>query len=308
LPDGELSSLRSAFPGCQFHRGREEPDPEWLKLAEVVFADRPLENELLARLERLRWLQITWAAAYRFYRPSLMERPVQITTCRGIHGKTFSEFGLAAIFALAKQLPHCFAAQAARRWEAIVPRDVGGQTLGIVGLGTVGLELAQKASALGMRVVATKRQVGTKPPFVDELGPPEALHELLAQSDFVVLSLPDVAATERFFGEPEFRAMKASAYLINLAPKQAIAEELLIRALKEGWIAGAALDALPREPLPPESELWALPNVLISPRIAGTPMGGRTNWEAIFAIFRDNLSRFLVGERLHNLVDKQLGY
>jgi len=280
-------------------------DAAWLEGVNVLFTDHPLSNELAEQMTSLKWVHITWAAAYHFFRPSIVERPVQITTTRGIQGIPFSEFGLACLFALAKKLPEVWRDQARHHWGRPMPEQIAGKTLFIVGLGSVGTELAQKAQALGMHVIATKRTVETKPPFVEELRTPEALHELLPLADFVVLSLPDIAETEWFIGEDDLRLMKRSAYLINLEPKQAIAESALVRALKEGWIAGAALDALPREPLPPDSELWDLPNVIISPRIADA---AEPPWDLRMPIFLNNLRRFATGEPLADVVDKQRGY
>ncbi|MGH9819678.1 MAG: NAD(P)-dependent oxidoreductase, partial [Pyrinomonadaceae bacterium] len=178
-------------------------------------------------------------------------------------------------------------------------------TLGIVGLGTVGNELARKAEALGMRVIATKRTVTEKPDYVDQLGAGDFLPELLAQSDYVVLLLASVPSTFNIIGENELRRMKKTAYLINLTGGRAIDEALLVRALKENWIAGAALDAFARQPLPEDSELWNLPNVMITPRIAGITS---QKWTALLPIFSENLRRFIAREPLQNLVDKELGY
>jgi phosphoglycerate dehydrogenase-like enzyme len=212
---------------------------------------------------------------------------------------------LACIFALAKKLPQCWENQRRKSWERVEPEELEGKTLGILGLGTVGSELARKAKALGLRVVATKRTVGTKPPYVDELGGPEFLPHLLPQADFLVLCLASVPSTERILGERELRAMKRSAYLINLTAGKAVEEKLLALALKEGWIAGAALDAFASQPLSPHSELWGLLNVIISPRIAGA---AAQKWELLMPIFAENLRRFLAGEKLLNLVDKERGY
>jgi phosphoglycerate dehydrogenase-like enzyme len=186
-----------------------------------------------------------------------------------------------------------------------VPFEIEGKTLGIVGLGTVGVELGRKAKALGMRVLATKRTATAKPDYVDELGTPEFLPQLLAQSDFVVLLLASVPSTFNIIGETELRKMKSSAYLINLTGGRAIEEPLLVRALKERWIAGAVLDAFARQPLPADSELWNLPNVIITPRIAGITS---QKWSALLPVFAENLRRFIGGEPLDNLVDKDLGY
>ena len=232
-------------------------------------------------------------------------RPIQVTGSKGIHGGVFSEFALAAIFALAKKLPQCMEAQRQAKWQRLIPEEVAGKTLGIVGLGTVGSELAVKAKALGLRVIAAKRTLTPKPLAVDELGPPEFLSVLLPQADFVVLCLASVPSTENIIGERELRSMKKSAYLINLTGGKTIEEGLLIRALKERWIAGAALDAFWRQPLPEDSELWRLPNVIISPRIGGLT---EQKWPPLLPIFAENLRRFIAGEPLRNLVDKKLGY
>lgn len=147
--------------------------------------------------------------------------------------------------------------------------------------------------------------VFTDEPLSDELGGPEFLPHLLPQSDFLVLCLASVPSTERILRERELRAMRRSAYLINLTGGKAIEETLLVRALKEKWIAGAALDAFARQPLPPDSELWDLPNVIISARVAGA---AAMKWELLIPIFADNLRCFLAGEPLRNLVDKERGY
>jgi phosphoglycerate dehydrogenase-like enzyme len=144
-----------------------------------------------------------------------------------------------------------------------------------------------------------------KPDYVDELGTHDFLPRLLAESDFAVLLLASVPSTFNIIGENELRMMKQSAYLINLTGGRAIEETLLVRALKEGWIAGAVLDAFARQPLPEDSELWDLPNVIITPRIAGITS---QKWPALLPIFSENLRRFIAGEPLQNLVDKELGY
>jgi phosphoglycerate dehydrogenase-like enzyme len=305
LPDEWVRQLQDSMPACEFRRATDaEADPAWLQEVAVVYAGMPLSDDLVQRMPRLQWVHAAWAAVGRFLVPAMMERPIQVSSSKGIHGPPFAEYGLACIFALARELPRYCQDQAARRWAPATPPMVAGQTLGIIGLGTIGRELAWRAKALGMRVIATKATVDGKPDFVDALGPPDYLPTLLREADFVVLSAPDVPSTFNLLGEAELRLMKPTAYLINIAPKQAVREELLVRALREGWIGGAALDALPREPLPPESELWGLPNVLITPRVAGPEF----QWDRLLPIFTRNLECFLAGEPLPNGVDKAKGY
>ena len=306
LPEKDLSLLRSDFSSCEL---MTEPDDaigtEQLQRIEGVFTKEALPESLVQQMPRLKWLHVTRGGVNTYLTPSVKARPIQVTGSKGIHGTVFSEFALACILMLAKRLPDCIAAQREKRWQKLAPIEIEGKTLGIVGLGTAGSALARKAKTLGMRVLATKRTSTIKPEFVDRLGTPEFLPQLLAESDFVVLLLASVSSTFNIIGENELRRMKPTAYLINLTGGRSIEETLLVRALNEGWIAGAVLDAFTRQPLPKDSELWTLRNVIITPRIAGIPS---EKWPALLPIFRENLGRFLTGEPLQNVVDKDLGY
>lgn len=270
LPDSEFASLHKSVPGCEFYRGTSlETDEQQLRQINGVFTEEALPDDLTAKMTDLKWLHVTRGGVSVYLTADVKRRPIQVTSSKGIHGPAFSEFALACIFALAKKLPECWEGQNHKKWQKLLPEDLEGKTLGIVGLGTVGAALARKATALGFKVIATKRTATAKPDFVDEIGGPEYLPILLQRSDFVVLSLASVPTTDNIIGEKELRAMKKSAYLINLTGGRVIEEKLLARALKERWIAGAALDAFPRQPLPEDSELWRLPNVMITPRIGG---------------------------------------
>ena len=306
LPEKDLSLLRSDFSSCEL---MTEPDDaigtEQLQRIEGVFTEEVLPESLVQQMPRLKWLHVTRGGVNAYLTPSVKARPIQVTGSKGIHGTVFSEFALACILMLAKRLPDCIAAQREKRWQKLAPIEIEGKTLGIVGLGTAGSALARKAKTLGMRVLATKRTSTIEPEFVDRLGTPEFLPQLLAESDFVVLLLASVSSTFNIIGENELRRMKPTAYLINLTGGRSIEETLLVRALNEGWIAGAVLDAFTRQPLPKDSELWTLRNVIITPRIAGIPS---EKWPALLPIFRENLGRFLTGEPLQNVVDKDLGY
>jgi phosphoglycerate dehydrogenase-like enzyme len=298
-----MRELKTAFPNVEFLNG----DAGESKAAETdaVFTEESLPDELVARMPKFRWLHVTRGGLNAYLTPAVKSRPIQLTGSKGIHGRSFTEFALASIFALAKKLPECWDAQKQKKWQRVSTDEVAGKTLGIVGLGTIGSELAQKAKCLGMRVLATKRTVDGKPDYVDELGGPDFLPKLLPQADFVTLCLASIPSTSDIIGEPELRSMKKSAYLINLTGGKSIDEKLLTRALKEKWIAGAALDAFAKQPLAQDSELWNLPNVMITARVAGA---AAQKWELLLPIFKDNLRRFVAGEKLRNLVDKELGY
>ena len=306
LPEKDLSLLRSDFSSCELMTEPEDAiGTEQLQRIEGVFTEEVLPESLVQQMPRLKWLHVTRGGVNAYLTPSVKARPIQVTGSKGIHGTVFSEFALACILMLAKRLPDCIAAQREKRWQKLAPIEIEGKTLGIVGLGTAGSALARKAKTLGMRVLATKRTSTIKPEFVDQLGTPEFLPQLLAESDFVVLLLASVPSTFNIIGENELRRMKPTAYLINLTGGRSIEETLLVRALNEGWIAGAVLDAFTRQPLPKDSELWTLRNVIITPRIAGITS---EKWPALLPIFRENLGRFLTGEPLQNVVDKDLGY
>ena len=306
LPERELASLQQEAPDCDLRQEDDDTiDPQWLREVDGVFTEDPMPDSLVQQMPNLKWLHVTRGGANAYLTPTVKARPIQVTGSKGIHGTVFSEFALACILALVKKLPECMEAQKQKKWQKLTPVEIEGKTLGIVGLGTAGAALARKAKALGLRVIATKRTATVKPTYVDALGKPEFLPRLLSESDFVVLLLASVPSTQNIIGERELRSMKKSAYLINLTGGQAVEEKLLVRALKEHWIAGAALDAFPRQPLPTDSELWNLPNVIVSPRIGGLT---EEKWPPLLPIFIDNLKRFVAGEPLHNVVDKELGY
>ena len=306
IPEDEAAGLGQRHPEIDFVGGEEEV-PEDLGDVEAIFTQLPVPDEIVRQMGRLRWVHLQHGGAAGYLTPTIMERPIDVTTSGGIAAVPFAEFGIACILTLAKRLPDCWQAQRELRWdESLRPQDIEGTTLCVLGLGAIGSELARKAKALGMRVVATKRHIGDVPDYVDELAPPEELLGLLARSDYVVLCLPSVE--KDIMGEQELMAMKPGSYLVNMTGRQSIPDEdALIRALKEGPIAGAVLNtfASSRRELSTDSELWRLPNVVITPRTAG-PSG--TQWHRVIPLFEDNLGRFLDGRPLLNVVDKVLGY
>ena len=306
IPAEEAAGLEQRHPEIDFVGGEEEV-PEDLGGVEAIFTRDPVPDEVLRQMGKLRWVHLQHGGAAGYLTPTVMERPIDVTTSTGVAAVPFAEFGIACILTLAKRLPECWQAQQEQRWdESLTPQEIEGKTLCVMGLGAIGSELARKAKALGMRVVATKRHVGDVPDYVDELGPPELLLDLLARSDYVVLCLPSVE--KDIMGERELMAMKPGSYLINMTGRQSISDEpALVRALRDGPIAGAVLNTFAsggRE-LPADSELWRLPNVVITPRTAG-PSG--TQWHRVIPLFEDNLARFLDGAPMRNVVDKVLGY
>jgi phosphoglycerate dehydrogenase-like enzyme len=207
----------------------------------------------------------------------------------------------------AKKAPLCFQMQQKHEWKRFMPSVLRSKTVGIVGLGSIGREVARLSRAFGMRVVATRRSVrkARRAGYADLLLPSGQLKQLLSESDYVVIATPLTPETTGLIGEAELRAMKPTACLINIARGGIVDEEALIRALKEKWIAGAGLDVTAREPLPADSPLWELDNVILSPHIAG---GMEDYVMQATELFCDNLRRYLDGRKLRNVINKKKGY
>lgn len=260
--------------------------------------------EALGRARRLRWIQLTSAGAEQLLPARGQLAGVVVTNTRGIHAALMADYALATMVMLNMHFPRFFADQQARRWEQRLAVPLAGQTLGVVGAGAIGGEIARRAAGFGMRVVAVKRTPGPVDGAV-EVVTADQLPGVLPRSDFVVLVVPVTAATHRLIGERELRAMKPTAHLVNIARGSVVDEAALARALGEGWIAGAALDVFEEEPLSPASPLWGLPNAILTPHVAGEPADYARR---VAEIFIDNVARWRRGEPLHNVVDFERGY
>jgi len=269
-----------------------------LPRADVVLAFQfPLDA--LPTATRLRWIQIT-SAGTEFLEP-MHDRlgHLVVTNARGLHAAPIADYVMAALPMLFSDFPAYFRNQQARTWQrrAVVPLE--GKTLGIVGLGAIGQEIARRAGRSGMNVLGV-RHSGAPAPHVAEVYRPDALQAFLPRCDVVVLVVPDTSRTRAMIGAAELAAMKRSAFLINVGRGSAIDEPALVEALTGNVIAGACLDVFAVEPLPPTSPLWTLPNVIVTPHIAGM----RDDYAARLAdIMADNLGRFVRREPLRNLVD-----
>jgi phosphoglycerate dehydrogenase-like enzyme len=277
--------------------------------AAIVTADAAfgtLPPDLLAKAQRLRWLQAPQAAPPAgYYYPELVAHPLTITNFREIYNDHISAHILAFVLAFARGL-HVYIPQQLRREWKKPPEDRGvvplpGSTALIVGLGGIGAETARLLAAFGVRVLAVDARRSDKPEHVAELQQPEALDSLLPQADFVILTVPHTPATEGFFNRAKFRLMKPTAFFINIGRGMTTKLDDLVAALQAGEIAGAALDVYEQEPLPAEHPLWGMPNVLMTPHMAG--YGPHLN-ERRFQIIQDNCRAFAEGRDLRNVVDK----
>lgn len=306
-----LNRYRSALPP-HAQRGDPSQPPErveaLLREAEVLLSWWRLPENLVARAPKLKWIQFVSAGVDRSLPREIIQSSILVSSASGIHATPIAEYVLGVMLALTKRFPSFWANQQARRWERLLVAELRDRTVGVVGLGHIGSEVARLARAFGMRVLASRRsatQRVTGLDNVDELFPSQELPRLLASSDFVVLAVPLNPETRHLLGEKELRTMKPTSYLINISRGAVVDEGALVKALKERWMAGAALDVFEREPLPPESELWGLSHVILTPHISGTSEKYNARLTELFC---DNLRRYLAGLPLRNLVDKARGY
>jgi len=253
-----------------------------------------------------KWIQ-TMSAGIDLLPEEIRRSRIRIVNTSGLHGTPMGEMVLEIMLMFAKDAPACFRMKQAREWKRFRPKLLKGQTVGILGLGVVGREIARLCKAFGMKVIGIRRSGQPEHPFpeVDRVYPREQLLEVLAESDYIVLALPHTKETRSLIGEQELRGMKPSAFLINLARGAIVDEGALVRALEEKWIAGAGLDVFLKEPLPPESKFYELPNVIFSPHISGDMPDYESRATGVFC---ENLRRYLSGEPFLHEVDPEKEY
>lgn len=261
---------------------------------------------------RLRWVHTGTAGVRGLLYPEMRASDVLLTNSAGVHAPPMAETVLAMMLHFARGLDFAVQAQPLGRWwpdpfesASTVVRELAGTTVGIVGLGGIGVEVARRAHALGMRVVAMRRSAAPGPDGVELMRGDDALDRLLADSDYLVLAVPATPATRGLIDGRALARMKPAAVLVNVARGDVVDEDALIAALRAGRLRGAALDVFRDEPLPPDSPLWTLPNVLVTPHVGGTTL---RFWEREAALIRDNIGRYLAGAPLRNLVDRAQGY
>lgn len=307
----------------QVARSREELQPH-LEGVEVLYSSAAFPYPEDA--PDLQWLQCHLAGIDQLLEHPLMtQSKVMISTTNGVHAVNMAEYCLAMMLAFGHRLPTMLEDQGGiywppkGKWERYVPRELRGATLAIVGYGAIGRELARMASAMGMRVLAVKRNLrdlndtsyrfeGLGDPdgsIPDRFYPPEALHSALAEADYVALTLPLTYDTQHLIDAQAIQVMKPGAVLINVARGPVLEEAALLQALGSGRLSGAALDVFDVEPLPEDNPLWKAKNLIISPHVAGfTPHYD----ERAAEIFCANLVRYLQDEPLINVVNRSLGY
>jgi phosphoglycerate dehydrogenase-like enzyme len=296
-----------------------------------IFFGWSLRGEQVRAAKKLRWIHSTAAAVHQLMSPELRASDIVVTNARSVHGPVVAEHAIGLMFALAKRLPAAVRYQQQQVWaqEQIScqhphPTELAGSTLGLIGYGAIGSEVARSAAALEMRVLVVRQHpdknndalssrasapgVGARVegplPTIETLGL-DLLDGVVEQSDFLVLAAPLTEKTRHIINAERLARMKPAAYVINVARGALIDEAALTEALRNRRIGGAALDVFDQEPLPAGSPLWELENLLITPHTAATT---DKMWERHYALIQENLRRYLASEPLLGLVDKQVGY
>jgi phosphoglycerate dehydrogenase-like enzyme len=302
-PKGEewLAALQAEAPGIEIVEAEEARAADALRTADAFYGR--IRPEWLAAAPRLRWIQSPVAGLEHSMFPELVASPVVLTNMRGIYSDHIADHAYALLLALARGLPQFMRRQARREWSSQGVRAVHlpDATLGILGLGGIGRELARRAKISGMTVLAVDARPGEPPPAVDALWPSDRLRELLEQSNFVAVCAPHTPETERLLDREKLAWMQTRAFLINVSRGVIVDLGALTAALQEGRLAGAALDVFETEPLPADHPLWEMENVLITPHAAW--MGPDSEARRL-EVLRENLRRFVAGEPLLNVVDK----
>lgn len=277
--------------------------------ADVILneADARVLEQVWRMAPHVRWVHSLSAGLDRMLFPALVESPVLLTNARGAFSDALGEFAIGAVLFFARDFRRLVRSQAAEVWDPFDAVEIRGQSLGIFGYGDVGRAVASRAHALGMKVLALRRrpELSREDPCVAQMFSPDQKHQMLAQSDYVVVTMPLTPESRGLIGEREFEVMKPGAVLINIGRGPVVEEAALIRALEQKRIRGAALDVFDVEPLPPGHPFYRLDNVLLSPHSADNTTGWK---ERSMQVFLENFERFQRGEPLANVVNKKLGY
>jgi len=310
ISDEKMRRLSAAAPRAQIEAVADRA----AVLDRVADADGyvpgPWDGEVLAAGKKLRWVHFRWAGIGGQLFPAVVESDVMVTNSAGVFGIPMAEHAMALMLALARGLRLCLPPAEGDPWRATAQRarprmrELYGATLGILGYGGIGRQTAQRARGFGMRVLALRRRPAPDE-FADEVWGPERLDDVLREADFLLVSCALTEETRGMIGPRELALMKPDAVIVNLARGAVIDQDALIRALREGRLGGAGLDVTDPEPLPADSPLWRMDNVIITPHVSGSSpaTSGRQ-----FDLLEENVRRFAAGEELLNVVDKRAGY
>lgn len=312
IPDAHAAALSHAFPDVEFVRARSLDEAAALVAdVEVGFTPR-LTGAIVAAAPRLRWVHSSAAAVEGLLPlPELAARDITVTNSKGVQAVSIAEHVMGGILVLSRKFDRMLAAQRERRWIQNELTDdwpwmLQGKRMTIVGLGTIGMEIAKRASAFGIRVTGVRRTPSPDtPPIVDAVVGPDRLDDSLRDCDLLVLAAPGVASTSRMIGARQLALLNPGALLVNVARAAIVDGDAMRASLESGRLGGAVLDVFEAEPLDASDPLWTTPNVLITPHSSGFRA---SHWDDVVALFSENLRRYRRGDPLHNVVDLSAGY
>jgi phosphoglycerate dehydrogenase-like enzyme len=302
LSNEEIERLKSVLPGLEVvvETGIEGELRE-VEDADIFFGRIP--REVFIKGKNLKWVQVFGAGVETQFFPELVQSDAILCNTSGAYNQTMADQAFALILGISRGVAMSERNRPKRAWgQTRVLRQLGGQTLGIIGLGNIGCEIARRGKAFGMNVLASDLMVNECPVFVDKLWGLDNMDEVLKESDYLVLIVPLTDKTRGMIGAEQLKKMKPTAHLINVGRGPLVDETALINALKTGVIAGAGLDVFMVEPLPADSELWDMENVVMTPHIGGLSPETRA---ISYEIFLENFKKFVKGEPLRNVVDKK---
>jgi phosphoglycerate dehydrogenase-like enzyme len=292
------NTLETKFPKLSIHAvTREEEIGDFIEKTDILFTAQ-ISDELIRRAKNLKWIQTLSAGVDSIINLPSLRKEVLLTSARGIHGPQMSEMAILLMLALNRNFPKIIRNQDQRVWERWPGKLLHNKKVGILGMGTIGEEIARKCKVLGMTVFGidiVKRKIDS----VDFFYGPEELLRVTKEVDYFIIVVPSTPQTKKMIGTEALSSMKPTAFLINIGRGDIIDEEALIHALKTGKIAGAALDTFWKEPLPKDNPLWDMKNVIITPHVGGI---SDIYVEQVLPILEENLRRFLQGER-ENLIN-----
>ena len=306
LSDEKIKQLEKVVPGAvvEAYRNPKEALPHVGDADALALWGFQNVEPLLQAGPHIRWVHSLSDGVEKLLTPSMMERPIILTNSHGVHDRAVSEHTLALLLSWFRRIPDSVRHQVAHEWVRPHGESLFGKTILIVGFGSIGRAIAQRAKVFETHILAVKKHLSTEM-FADHVYTEEQLPEILPQADIVIAALPSTPETENFFGKKEFQAMKSSALFINIARASVVDETALIEALENKEIAGACMDVFSKEPLPPDHPFWSMDNVIMTPHIASMVPDF---WHKLTSLLETNFIAFSRGERLMNVVDKEKGY
>jgi phosphoglycerate dehydrogenase-like enzyme len=312
IPVEGVRALRDRFPHLNFiHATSPEQRADALKDCDAAYTWILTADEL-AQAPKLRWVHTSAVAVETLCLPELFARSIAVSNTRGVQAVPIAEHVVAVVLALAKQLPFVIENQQQARWAQNqfmgerLPWLLKGRTLGLVGVGTIGSEIAKRAEAFGMRVIALRR----RPAYgvighVERVYGRDELENFLGQCFVLVIAAPLTPETHSLIGAAQFAQLPKGAIVVNVGRARIIDTDALIASLHAGHLGGASLDVFPQEPLPPDHPLWKAPNVILTPHTSGFRHG---HWDEVVQLFGDNIERWVKGEPLKYRIEPELGY